>query len=185
MLIVALDFDGTVADTNFVKSEWIKNNLGLTIPPYQCDRTSCLPIIGTENYNKMGRYVYSESCTINIPIADGCMEIITKLKSIGQLFIVTARTGERLLSASEWLSKYEETKDVNVMGVDTTLCSKLEKCRENNVSILIDDDERHLLNSQNFEICGILFKKDAPNDFVSIYKNICSSWEEISKCLKL
>jgi hypothetical protein len=111
--------------------------------------------------------------------------VVTLVSDVHKDKQVTARTGKRLLSALEWLFKYKETKDVNVIGVDTTLCSKLEKCRENNVSILIDDDERHLLNSQNFDICGILFKKDAPNDFVSIYKNICSSWKEISKCLKL
>lgn len=184
-MIVALDFDGTVADTNFIKSEWIKNNLGLTIPAYQCDRTSCVPIIGIENYNRMGRDVYSKSCTINIPIVTGCMEVIAKLKTIGQLFIITARTGTRLLVASEWLSRYKETKDVGVIGIDTTICSKLEKCRKNNVSILIDDDERHLLNSQNFNICGILFKKDAPHNFASKYKNVCSSWMAIYKCLKL
>jgi len=184
-LIVALDFDGTVADTNFVKSEWIKNNLGLNIPPYQCDRTSCVPIIGIENYNKMGQDVYSKSHTPNIPIVSGCVEGIAKLKSIGQLFIITARTGERLLAALEWLSRYQGTKGLSVIGVDTNLYSKLVKCRENDASVLIDDDERHLHNSQKFGIYGILFKNDAPNDFNPKYKNFCTSWIQIYKCLKL
>ena len=51
---IGIDFDGTIADTNTAKSYWIKKNIGLSIPPYQCDKTTCLQYIKKEDYKIMG-----------------------------------------------------------------------------------------------------------------------------------
>ena len=51
-LIIGIDFDGTIADTNQVKAEWIKKKLRIDLPPSKCDRSQSVPIIGLENYKK-------------------------------------------------------------------------------------------------------------------------------------
>lgn len=38
---VGIDFDGTEADTSSCKSNWLKEVYGLSVPPSQCDNTSC------------------------------------------------------------------------------------------------------------------------------------------------
>ena len=55
---LAIDFDGTIADTNRVKAAWILDKLGVVVEPWRCDRTSCVPIIGAAAYEEMSDHVY-------------------------------------------------------------------------------------------------------------------------------
>lgn len=62
-LIVAVDYDGTIADTNREKAKWIEANLGIAVSPWHCDRTDCVPIIGEEAYRRLGDWVYERPST--------------------------------------------------------------------------------------------------------------------------
>ena len=42
---LAIDFDGTIADTNRVKGRLNLGKLGIVVEPWRCDRTHCVPII--------------------------------------------------------------------------------------------------------------------------------------------
>ena len=49
----SVDFDGVIANTNNVKSKWIRSHLDIDVPPTYCDRTSCVSRIGLSEYERM------------------------------------------------------------------------------------------------------------------------------------
>lgn len=180
-LAVGVDFDGTLADTNTFKTGWIIENLGLEVPPHLCDATSCIPIIGREDYRRLGDSAYSRETTLNVPPLPGALDVIRRLREIGEVAVITARTGERLSSAEVWLSQFEETRGMRIIGLDTKAAPKLMRCSEEGIGVLIDDDERHLL--RNGPVRSILFKQDAPEGFTASL-TICRSWVEIGRVLE-
>ena len=116
-MIVGIDFDGTIADTNAAKSVWIKRELGIDVPPYLCDRTSCAPIIGESEYNMMCVQVYSRNATLRLPPVPGALEAIAELQNNNELIVVTARINDMLDSARIWLLRHSETSKLELVGV--------------------------------------------------------------------
>jgi len=44
--IIAIDFDGTIANTGMVKAKYLRDNFGVIVPAEGCNRTIYLPLIG-------------------------------------------------------------------------------------------------------------------------------------------
>lgn len=182
-MIIGIDFDGTIADTNSEKSKWIQKELGMKVPPYLCDRTSCVPIIGELDYKRMCNTVYSKDITLSLPAFPSSLEVISMLQKSNKLMVITARTEETLEAAMIWLSKYPQTKNMEAIGVSKEM-HKTEVCYNRGINVLIDDDERHLLDASSLGITAILFKQSAPNLSSSNVIHICGSWDEISSYLQ-
>lgn len=179
---IGVDFDGTIADTNAEKSRWIENNLGLKIPSYQCDKTSCLTIIGEKYYRKMGKEIYSTKITTTLAPIENSLKTLELLKKKAIIYIITARNGWRLNDAKDWLSKYRETEDLQVIEYEKSTQNKIELCKDNSITVLIDDDERHFpLNSS--KILPILFKYKAPikMQICNSPIKVCTHWENVYK----
>lgn len=51
-LIIAVDYDGTIANTNAEAVKWIKTHVGRDVEPWQCNRTDCVPLIGKSPYEE-------------------------------------------------------------------------------------------------------------------------------------
>jgi hypothetical protein len=51
-LIIAVDYDGTIANTNAEAMKWIKTHVGRYVEPWQCNRTDCVPLIGKVHMRK-------------------------------------------------------------------------------------------------------------------------------------
>ena len=51
-LIIAVDYDGTIANTNTEAVKWIKTHGGHDVEPWQCNRTDCVPLIGKVHMRK-------------------------------------------------------------------------------------------------------------------------------------
>src|SRR6185503_11927716 len=63
-LILAVDYDGTIANTHAEAVKWIKTQLGRDVEPWQCNRTDCVPLIGKSPYEEMNDYVYERESTV-------------------------------------------------------------------------------------------------------------------------
>lgn len=176
---LAIDFDGTICDTNSVKAEWIKRELGLEVMPYLCDRTCCTELIGDEEYHRMSAYVYSNNVTWKTRPVPGALKALSVLRSCHQILIVTARTGQKLKAANCWLKRYRETRDLVCYGLDTDQTSKAELCQDQNAQMLLDDDERHVHSAIALGVKGILFKNSAPLSFQRREVEVCRSWKEV------
>lgn len=180
---VGIDFDGTLADTNALKSAWIKQYLNIDVPPHLTDRTSCVPIIGEESYKKMGENVYSLEATRNLTPMPGALQVLARLVEKHSLVVITARSGWRRDAVTEWLSSHPPAHGLSVITGTGSEASKGETCRKENVRILIDDDERHVLPAQKMGIAAILFKQSAPIGFQSQCLHLCRSWAEIEQII--
>lgn len=185
-MVFAIDYDGTIADTNGEKVKWIRANLpnlGRDVKPWECDRTSCVPIIGRDPYEEMSNYVYERPSTLQAAEVPGAAEALRVLCQAGDVYIVTARLPHRIAFAEEWLAARNLTACIR--GILTSDGSKKEAvCRQIGAEVLIDDDARHLSDSSLGWLKRILLqngRKDVPHCDTGI--TFCASWAEVLKCL--
>ena len=178
-MIIAIDFDGTIGDANEQKARWIKANLGLSLPSWQCSYTECVPIVGAEVHKPMGLSVYGREGTLRANEVSGSPEALRALSEDHTLHIVTARPEERIPAAREWLRRKGVLGCIKEIhsSVGTT---KAAVCSEIGAGILIDDDVRHLVEVEP-EIRILLQdgRTDRPDYGSGV--TFCRSWPEILK----
>jgi hypothetical protein len=179
-----IDFDGTLANTNQFKSIWIKQNLGITIPPELTDKTNCIPLIGEENYRRMIEIVFERGPTLEAPEIPGALNGLRQLADRGELYLVTMRGTKRLAYANEWLTQKGAMRYFSGIGMierpDGTKKTKEKLCQELSLDVLIDDDLRHLIqiNLPNFK--KIWFRNQVSGELATspgIY--VARSWQDV------
>lgn len=175
----AVDYDGTIADTNFIKGQWIRENLGQVVAPWHCDRTSCVPIIGKEAYERMANAVYEREWSLKAPAVAGALDGLRALKDRGRVYVLTARLPHRLAFTREWLEMHgaSDFSDALLSSADM---NKALACETHGIDVLIDDDARHLLPVARQGVKAILLRPGfggtltLPPDIV-----LCRSWSEV------
>lgn len=187
MVKYGLDFNGVIADTNRAKSDWIRRNLNVEVEPWKTDKTSCVPIIGAEEYRKMSEYVFSRVSTLLTPVVSGALSGVACLSRHADLYLVTMRSGERMDYAKEWLGQMDILRYFKGFGdirrSDGTAKTKVELAREFGLDVMIDDDERHLVPGIAKEKL-ILFKNGASSDYiVPNGVDLATSWNDVCKIL--
>jgi len=139
----AIDYDGTIAATNAVKSRWIREHLGLDVPPWLCDHTSCSGAMSEEEYQRIARDVYSEAETLRAAPVPGAPEALQALAVRGPVYVVTARMPEQVAASRRWLENHGLAgcvRDiVSAAGDEKIALAERLGCRA-----LVDDDGRHL-----------------------------------------
>jgi len=178
-MVIAIDFDGTIGDANKLKSAWIQENLGLELPSWQCCYTECEPIVGAEVHKPMGDSVYGREGTLRAEEVSGALDALRLLSEKATLHVVTARPEFRVPFAQEWLELNSALDCIEAFhsSVGTT---KAAICAEINASVLIDDDVRHLTESENPDLIRILLqdgRTDRPDHGPKVV--FCNSWEKI------
>jgi hypothetical protein len=181
---LATDFDGTIADTNRAKAGWILSKLGMVVEPWQCDRTSCVPIIGAAAYEEMSDYVYERASTLETSEVPAASAALLRLSARAEIHVVTARPPRRMEFAREWfrqkgilhlIKEFHSSKDTSKEAI----------CRKIGASVLIDDDLRHL-EAVRLPGLRLILLQDGCNDAtcstgeVMIYR----SWPEVVDALE-
>ncbi|MBN1350664.1 hypothetical protein JXJ21_14700 [candidate division KSB1 bacterium] len=165
---IALDFDGTIADTNKMKSILIEERLGIQIPSWRCDRTLCVPIVGLEAYDEIADIVYERESTLRTPPLPDAVEYVKKLAQQARLYLLTARPEVRMRYAQLWLEEYQilDCFDGTFTShiEDKIWRLKLEICRENQFELLMDDDQRHFEKDGYDNIIKVLIKNGCHTD---------------------
>ena len=179
-MIIGVDFDGTIADTNRAKRAWIKRELGRDVALHLCDHACCVPLIGEADYLRMGQEVYAPESTAGLPPVPGVLTAVTELQNRHELVCVTARTDDAILAAARaWLGRFQQTRDMKVLGVAIGQTPKAEVCREEGIALLIDDDERHIELALAAGIGALLYKQAAPPELQRGDLTLCRSWQEV------
>ena len=158
--LIALDYDEVIADTNLMKSQWIKDNLDRDWPPNKCSRTDSAKEIGEANYLKMGETVYGEAGSATAEPMAGVAEVLTRLSADWRFVVVTKRTPERAKYAEDWVAHHglsEILADVR----SSAASSKREVLSDLRASVLVDDDRGHLTTLESDGPVGILFHSDS------------------------
>ena len=168
---IGLDYDGTIADTGAVKSAWIKEHLGLEVPPWKTDRTLCVPIIGLEEYARMGSVVYGPEATRWAQEVPGASAAIAALAARYRLYVITARNAEQMAWSRQWLDAHGLAAHIQgylssgERASDGSRPSKARLGSEHNIRILVDDDERHLDGPEVAAFQRILLKAGCDQPF--------------------
>ena len=183
IMIIALDYDGTIADTNREKAAWIKANLGKTVAPWDCNRTACVPLIGEEAYLAMGNYVYEREGTLEAREVPGAVASIRALARAGQVYVVTVRPPRRIEFAREWLSRNDVLSNIEGM-ISSQGTSKGKICSQLGAEVLIDDDVRHLRGANLPALRRVLLQHGRGDDIeLEPCVDVCRNWEDILKLL--
>lgn len=173
---IGFDYDGTIADTGSVKSAWLKENLGLSIPIWKTDRTSCIKELqnhyshkrALEIYNDFQKFIYTGEYAKKAPEIPAAIEAIKMLSKNNELWIVTARPSNMIPDVLDWLSArkilsyfkgYLSSGDKHSLLKRSP--TKEELCIQNNLDVIIDDDLRHIENIAIPHIKKILLKNGA------------------------
>ena len=142
-LIIAVDYDGTIANTNTEAVKWIKTHVGRDVEPWQCNRTDCVPLIGKSPYEEMNDYVYERESTLAAAEVPGAANALRALTVIGDVFVVTNRRQHRIAYAREWLERMGLALSIREI-ITSHDSSKEQVCHQIGAHVLIDDDVRHL-----------------------------------------
>lgn len=178
-MIIAIDYDGTIADTNRQKVRWIRANLGIEVEPWQCNRTDCVPLIGSEAYERMGREIYQRKSSLGAPEVPGALQAVRTLARTAELHVVTARPPRIMDYSREWL------RGKDLMGclagiVSSDGSAKSELCAAIGARVLIDDDIRHL---RDVELEGLvrIYLQEGRRDIPECGPGVvfCRSWEGV------
>ncbi len=183
-MILAIDYDGTIADSNAEKVRWIKRKLDREIPIWLCNMTECVPRIGEPAYKEMGNYVYERESTLLAPEVPGAIAALRALAGANELHVVTARPLRRIAFAEEWLTE----RDILHLfkGVHSAHeTAKSDICHRIGAHVLVDDDARHLVQvnlpglSRMLLQCG---RDDTPElpDGVLFF----NSWPNVVTCVE-
>ncbi|MBN1290878.1 MAG: hypothetical protein JXB48_03485 [Candidatus Latescibacteria bacterium] len=175
----ALDYDGTIADTNTIKSKWIRDEFGIEIAPYNCDRTWCVPIIGEDNYNRMSPFVYDREHSLQAKPIPGAPEALRTLSEHSPVYVVTARTGSNAPFAEEWLTEHGLMQYIERI-IPGTGEPKITVAKSLGCSILIDDDIRHLTDMPGNGMKLLLIKPGFEGDVsLPLGVTLCTTWERL------
>ncbi len=180
---IAIDFDGTISDTNRAKAAWIKKRLGQSLEVWQCDRSTCEPIIGVEAYKRLADHVYERVCTLETPAVEGVAKALAQLAQAAELHLVTARPAARLEFAREWADRNGVAQHFRAFH-SSAGSSKEEVCRMIAADVLIDDDIRHL---RDVKLAGLrrlhmqLDRETTDDSIASVI--VCRSWSDVLKAI--
>jgi len=160
---IAIDYDGVIADTNQLKADWIRENLGVSISPGLCDRTRCVKHIGVEAYNRMAKVVYDREYSLQAQPLAGLKSAIPALAKLFRLIILSTRDNSNIRWVNEWLYSYglyEQFTDI----VSSYQKQKLGIASELRATALLDDDIRHLRVSGFLSVRRFHFDRDLFED---------------------
>ena len=172
----AIDYDGTIADTNAAKTLWIREHLGLVVPGHQCNRTACAPIIGLDAYERMSKEVYGEEMTLAAGPVPGAGAALEALASMGAVYVLSARREELLQYSLEWLRTRGWDRFI-ADAVPAPAASKVAIALELGCPVLVDDDARHLKPPADDEMLLLHLQtgiEDAPASREGVV--VCADW---------
>ncbi len=173
---IGVDFDGTIADTNTLKSAWIEGETGQQLPSWSCDRTSCVRHIGREMYERMSAELCTAERTLAIGVVDGALEAIESIRNVHELLVVTTRPNDVVELVQDWLKQYSQTAGLRLANLGDGRRAKVDACKAHSITALIDDDERHLLSCPSASVLPFLFKHGAPSSFSHPELRVYRSW---------
>jgi len=160
--IVAVDYDGVIADTNSLKSQWIARELKEEVPPHLCSHSECARIIGEQSYSRLADYAYGEEASAAAQQVPGVHQALSELSKHYRFVVVSARPPDRLEYVLKWLEKHRLRKfflDV----LTSHHRAKLPIVMEHEGVVIIDDDWRHLQGAKEIGVLPILFSASGGN----------------------
>lgn len=179
--LLAIDFDGVIAETLSLKSVWIACHLGLHIAPADCSKSRCEPRIGAENYRRMsGELGYADTLSC-LPL-EGAKAGIRQLAEAFSIHVYTARPEEKAHWARQWIT--QQGLGGVIEGVISTYGASKEALAVASAShALVDNDLRHLREHTPPTIRRIFFCPAGNGDEAVAGVSTVRDWSELVEAL--
>lgn len=180
---IAFDFDGVIADTSKKKIDWLLKNKNINI---SCvDKSSFFELLKYKYslktlqaiYKEMSDAIFTEKVLLETDPLENCIEVIKKLSTICDIYIISARTKESLEMVKKWL-KINSVLN-NISGVfSSSFERKVDICKRNNITFLCDDDIRHLIVDS--QLCLVYYNELNNMNNISNIEYV-TNWNDIER----
>jgi len=181
--IIAIDFDGVLADTNGLKAQLVKEQLGKLIPPGDLNRTAALSRLPVNEYNHISQLATNPARTEQTLPVEGSLEGIEQLRKQFEVKILTRRQNHHLRAAEAWVNRHAATNNLPVIGVNKE-ATKQDWCRRAGALVLADDDLAQVTGFEPGETLGILFAPQHHSSWITWGVKVARSWDELIEMSK-
>ncbi len=141
---LAIDFDGTIADSASLVARYVREVLALEGPSGAAgERRGEISFVQlTEGqHEEVTRAVFGTAFALEMEPMPGALDVLRRLGDRHELYIVTARHDYEVVYASQWL----EDRGVEVRElVHTSRLPKLEACQRLAADVLFEDSPHYL-----------------------------------------
>ena len=186
--IYGIAFDGVIAATDELASQWLKNKRGLTVPSHMIAGEYLIRLIGKDSYDRMSAEVYGDSTPQAEPI-HWVAGTLLSLSLNNNLYVVTTRPPERKRAAGIWLAEYDLLDlFVDLLGTkdhDIPNDTKLAICQRYGMKAMVDNDPRHLVGEVHDDFTKVLLKEGSTEDIeTSDGVILARNWDEVLVALE-
>ena len=179
--VIAIDFDGVIADTLSSKAKWLYDKVGVLEPSYKLCKTFFLMHYSESLYAAMQTHFGYEDTMLALPVEESFLGV-KELSNNFKIIVMTARCNDKFYWAKEWLKANGFFPFIDEL-ISSYEKSKLEISLNRNYVCLIDNDPRHFKSTGVSEIKQILYLQCATNEKKNTYYETACSWPEILKLI--
>ena len=142
---IAIDLGGTIEDTWQQKRYWFASR-GFDLGPYPLSRREVISRTGGGEtlYLQMVESVYSDERILTHPLCAGSDEALRIIARRFSIVLLSSRPESQRQVTLEWLCKTAILNMIAEVALIGGHSNKLKWCHLHNISILVDDDLRHL-----------------------------------------
>ena len=177
---IGLDIDDTLTNTKEQQiiywQEYYKNNprngYSKTLPTTIND-------FGDE-YVQTFWDTYREELSFNSSFKENASLVLNNLKKAGhKLCIITSRPDEKYQNLHQRLKEWFAENNIPIDIIYTNIRDKGSFCKDNNIDLFIDDDLKHIIKANSYNIKTILFNQNNKYDGLQ-----STNWLELYKIIK-
>jgi len=185
---IAIDLGGTIEDTWQQKNLWFSKR-GYELGSEPLSRTEALDLIGGDEalYVEMINSVYDDKSILGHSLCAGCRDALRIIATDYQICLLSSRSPLQLDATLQWLCTVGIANCITELALIGDREAKLDWCERHRISVLIDDDVRHL--NAGLLYTGTTRIHYAPGNCRRIPESsqfsTASSWEEIVSILRV
>jgi len=188
---IAIDFDGTIANTNSLHHDYCKEHFGIELPIEATVSPLREAFLTAEQIKELRRYIHREA-TLLAPLVPGARAAVQQLADAGnQIIILTARPAKGVLFAKKYLALnkipfnqfifIEESKKRTLS--DGTLLTKKLVIERLNIDVMIEDQVKGVSGSGGRITAILLNQPWNRNEKISEGIIRMGSWDAIARLL--
>jgi hypothetical protein len=195
--IIAIDFDGVIANSDFAKFNFARNELGLEVTERSMKERYFIELFGAERgktlYAQIIKSIYHSERMLKVPMVPYSREGISKLCEAGWMCaVVTSRSGSvgEQGSSAYWSWRFLQENDFKIEQknfINVNDRSKLDVCLDLASHGLVDDDYSKLLPVINAGLTGYLFSTQTNNSVEKEYSPFngirVNDWNHLTEIL--
>ena len=177
---IGIDIDDTLTNTKDIQllywQEYVTNH---PKKGYDTNLPTTINDFGDE-YVQTFWDTYREELSFNPSFKVNAAKIITKLRKEGHIIcIVTSRPDEKYQNLHQRLKEWFAENNIPIDIIYTNIRDKGSFCKDNNIDLFIDDDLKHIIKANSYNIKTILFNQNNKYDGLQ-----STNWLELYKIIK-